>query len=89
MDNLGLVFDTTNPFVNTGIPRTGQVWFRKKVVEHMAHILGYDEYNDTVLYKILEDHRDNRVKLACSILHPGGLYRIPLYHFLKVYRFSH
>ena len=97
MDNLGLVFETTNPFVNTGTPRPGQVYFRKKVLEYKVCVLSYDEYNDKVAYKIIEmDTKSKRVKLddpvsdeVYTILYKDKVLYCPKHHFLRAFCFSH
>ena len=97
MDNLGLVFDTTNPFVNTGIPRTGQLYFRRMVPGCMVHIISYDEYNDMVAYKIIEiPITSDVVKLnepgadeIYNKLFKGKILYTPASYFLHAFCFSH
>jgi len=80
MDNLGLVAPEPNPFVNTGLPKPGQVWSLKNHPECLVYITKYSSFGHCqVCYTVLTHYT------AANPRHRTLTER----NFLKHYSFSH
>lgn len=56
MDNLGIPPQEPNPFVNTGLPKSGQVWEAIKMPELYLIVLRCNKLNRTVTYRVTGEH---------------------------------
>lgn len=78
MINFGLVAPEPNPFVNTGLPKPGQVWSLKKVPNCLVQITGYSSFgHGQVTYTMLNSQLDPRHRTRREL------------DFLENYSFSH
>lgn len=81
MDNLGIPPQEPNPFVNTGTPKSGQVWQSKRIPYLYLIVLRCNKLNRTVTYRVKGEH--------LTPYYESKEYDLPINEFLQVAHFSH